>query len=728
LTGRLAGTHKPLSVPLTSVGRQPGCDIRLDVEGVEDLHCVIVCGPQGLVLRDLQSESGTFLNGERVQNRPLGDGDLLTVGPFQFQVRLNPAFLQADLLLHQSPAAAEVPVPQALLTQAAAVAAQQSALGEEEAKLLHRRQALEQQEQQLAGHLEEKRQRLVQLTEQAKAAHVTLQAERTAHQEQVEQARQRLQEAQTRTDAIRRQAEAERVRFRALRRRMKRRWQRHLEAERQNFRRREEALAEEARQLDQEGSQIQEAKDALTRAQLRWNGEAEVGRRQLRDERERLRHEQQLWQEGRKREQEELQRRGADLDRWETDLADVERRLVAEARHAKKVRQEREKEVEGLENRVRNLRRKLGELEEAMGRVRQVPGESKDAGPPAPPPECPAPPPSDETLRRQATLEALAAELGDQRLQLLEAWQTLAHTEHAWRGERAALLAELEALGGRLQEREQEIRLREEVLQNQEGVLTQQRDEAARLRQQLESGQLRFRTRQANWEGERDRLLAEMQAREHLAERHLAALVDLRERWLKRRRQEVQVIQTQRSQYDKLRLEAASLRKEWLLRTAALEDRQQAVAEQELALEQHRQETMSQAPDAVAVERALEKYRRRWLNDNAAALRALAQQRQAARAELAQLDERFRALQRQAQAFHAEEAEFSERRVLWEHEQVVKESEQSALRQEVQRSQLQRGAYEKQLARLQDEVDRVAGTLLNEGAGPTVEEAPPLAA
>jgi hypothetical protein len=727
LTGRLGGTRKPLCVPLTSLGRQPGCDFRLDVEGVEDLHCVIVCGPHGLVLRDLQSGAGTFLNGERVQNRPLHDGDLLTIGPFQFQVRLNPAFLPADLLQYAAAAPAGMPPAPALRTQAAAVAAQQSALGEEESKLLQRRQALEQQEQQLAIHLEEKRQRLVQLTEQAQAARATLQAERAIHLEQIEQARLRLDEAQARTDGAKRQAEAERDRFRSLRRRLKLRWQRHLQAERQNCRRREEALAEESRQLECEADQIREAKDALTQAQLRWNGEAEVGRRQLQDERAKLRLDQQLWQECRKREQEELGRRGADLDRWETDLADVERRLAAEARHGQKLRQEHEKEAEGLENRVRNLRRKLGELEEALGRARQT-SEASNGGRPAaaptPQPERPAPTLSDDSLLRQA---ALAAELSDQRLQLLEVWQTLVQTEEAWQRERTALLAELEALGGRLREREQGIGLREEVLNNQEEALARKRDEAALLRQQLESWQLRFRTRQANWEGERDRLLAEVQAREYQAEQQLAGLVELRERWLKRRRQEVQALQTQRSQYDKLRQEAAALRQEWLTRTAALEDRQRAVTEQEFALEQHRQETLAQAPDAVAAERALEKHRRRWLNDNAAALRSLAQQRQAARIEFAQLDERARAWQRQAQAFHAAEAEFSERRAQWEHEQVLALSEQNAQHQEVQRLQKQREASEKQLARLQDELDRVAGTLLNEGSNPS-EEAPPLAA
>jgi nucleoprotein TPR len=401
-----------------------------------------------------------------------------------------------------------------------------------------------------------------------------------------------------------------------------------------------------------------------------------------------------------------------------------------ERQQGQKLRQEREKEVEGLENRIRSLRRKLGEHEDSLNRLRQnvreLTGERKDEAP-SPAPECPAPSPSEEFQRQEPALAASAAELNDQRLQLLELWQTLAETEQSWRGERAVLLEELEALACRLQEREQDLRVRGDVLHTQEGVVERQRDEVAHMRQQLESWQLRFRTRQANWEAERDRLLGEVQAREQLTEQQLSGLIDLRERWLKRRRQEVQMIQAQRAQYDKLRHEAASLRKEWLSRTTSLEDRQRAVADLELALEQHRQETLARASDAVAAERALEKHRRRWLSDNAASLRALAQQRQAAQAELTQLDQRLRELKRQAQSLHAEEADFSERRVEWEHEQVKVQAEQNALRQEVQRLQKQRDAHERQLARLQDELDRVAGTLLNEGDSPP-EAAPPLAA
>src|SRR5262249_7557127 len=89
--GRLTGTRRPLRVPLTLLGRAPGCDVRLNVEGVDPLHCAVVHGADGVLVRDLDSRQGTFVNGERVSCGLLRDGDLLALGPFQFRVCLPAA-------------------------------------------------------------------------------------------------------------------------------------------------------------------------------------------------------------------------------------------------------------------------------------------------------------------------------------------------------------------------------------------------------------------------------------------------------------------------------------------------------------------------------------------------------------------------------------------------------------------------------------------------------------
>src|SRR4051812_10096186 len=64
--GRHAGVRRPVKAPLTLIGRAPGCDIRLNVESVHALHCALLPSPAGIVLRDLGSETGTFVNDRRV--------------------------------------------------------------------------------------------------------------------------------------------------------------------------------------------------------------------------------------------------------------------------------------------------------------------------------------------------------------------------------------------------------------------------------------------------------------------------------------------------------------------------------------------------------------------------------------------------------------------------------------------------------------------------------------
>src|SRR5262245_53719795 len=85
--GRMAGTSRRLGVPLTFGGSAAGGDVRLNVEGIHPLHCLIAHSPTGVVVRDLES-GGTFVNGVRVTVSPLRDGDVLGVGPFQFRVHL----------------------------------------------------------------------------------------------------------------------------------------------------------------------------------------------------------------------------------------------------------------------------------------------------------------------------------------------------------------------------------------------------------------------------------------------------------------------------------------------------------------------------------------------------------------------------------------------------------------------------------------------------------------
>jgi pSer/pThr/pTyr-binding forkhead associated (FHA) protein len=86
--GATANKRRVLSKHATLVGRNRGCDIRVDSPEVSGLHCLISRHPGGLTLRDCDSKSGVIVNGQPVRECELRDGDQLQIGPFSFVVSL----------------------------------------------------------------------------------------------------------------------------------------------------------------------------------------------------------------------------------------------------------------------------------------------------------------------------------------------------------------------------------------------------------------------------------------------------------------------------------------------------------------------------------------------------------------------------------------------------------------------------------------------------------------
>jgi diguanylate cyclase (GGDEF)-like protein len=81
LTGtRFGEVYKLPPNRVLKVGRGEEVDIRLDDEGISRVHCSVEArGPQAL-LRDLGSQNGTYVGGERIAERVLVDGDRVQVG------------------------------------------------------------------------------------------------------------------------------------------------------------------------------------------------------------------------------------------------------------------------------------------------------------------------------------------------------------------------------------------------------------------------------------------------------------------------------------------------------------------------------------------------------------------------------------------------------------------------------------------------------------------------
>lgn len=73
--------------PLTFIGRTPENQIRLNKPAVSRRHAQIAQSESGYVLRDLNSENGTYVNGEKVKERQLGDGDRVQIGTVRFVFR-----------------------------------------------------------------------------------------------------------------------------------------------------------------------------------------------------------------------------------------------------------------------------------------------------------------------------------------------------------------------------------------------------------------------------------------------------------------------------------------------------------------------------------------------------------------------------------------------------------------------------------------------------------------
>ena len=87
LDGDRAGDVLPVGDAVLRVGRKPGNDLVLADEKTSGVHCEITPEGDRLVLKDLGSTNGTFLDGKRVTEVVLTPGDVFTVGRLRLRFR-----------------------------------------------------------------------------------------------------------------------------------------------------------------------------------------------------------------------------------------------------------------------------------------------------------------------------------------------------------------------------------------------------------------------------------------------------------------------------------------------------------------------------------------------------------------------------------------------------------------------------------------------------------------
>jgi pSer/pThr/pTyr-binding forkhead associated (FHA) protein len=95
------GNAIPLTRETMTVGRRRTNDICLDFANVSGQHCEFSFKGGAWVVRDLHSQNGTKVNGERVVQRTLKPGDLIGISKQEFKIQYevtNDAMIVADIL------------------------------------------------------------------------------------------------------------------------------------------------------------------------------------------------------------------------------------------------------------------------------------------------------------------------------------------------------------------------------------------------------------------------------------------------------------------------------------------------------------------------------------------------------------------------------------------------------------------------------------------------------
>jgi len=89
-SGKHAGQAVAVSVPRFLIGRGPDCQLRPSSREISPHHCAILVEQGRATIRDLDSATGTFLNGVRIAaQQELKNGDRVRVGQLEFEVQLT---------------------------------------------------------------------------------------------------------------------------------------------------------------------------------------------------------------------------------------------------------------------------------------------------------------------------------------------------------------------------------------------------------------------------------------------------------------------------------------------------------------------------------------------------------------------------------------------------------------------------------------------------------------
>lgn len=81
--GGREGEQVALDADLLTIGRNPESDLFLDDVTVSRHHARIISDAAGLVIEDLNSLNGTYVNRRRIERHHLSDGDAVQIGKYK---------------------------------------------------------------------------------------------------------------------------------------------------------------------------------------------------------------------------------------------------------------------------------------------------------------------------------------------------------------------------------------------------------------------------------------------------------------------------------------------------------------------------------------------------------------------------------------------------------------------------------------------------------------------
>lgn len=119
----------PLQRPVILIGRHSECDVRLDLPQISRRHCCIALAYDRLMIRDLGSHNGVWVNGERVDEARLLHGDEVALGQVIYR-------LEDLAVIRNDPAPANPPPPEPSLNPLPPIPEMQPASNDQDGDLI----------------------------------------------------------------------------------------------------------------------------------------------------------------------------------------------------------------------------------------------------------------------------------------------------------------------------------------------------------------------------------------------------------------------------------------------------------------------------------------------------------------------------------------------------------------------------------------------------------------